>query len=164
MTRNRKKSGRGFTREEWIQHHKRIVEISEKRQKLIQEEKEKKQWGSKVESSIIMEQVGDGRTESILRGEETNTEETTIEMEEDSPKVQKVRKVTGQNGQGDGTIGKIGQSPGGGTGDTRTNSTNANEREVAETTRGVSTQIQVEEKSRFITNEKMVDRFKRQAQ
>ncbi len=33
MTRNRKKTGRGYTREAWIQHHRRIVESSELRER-----------------------------------------------------------------------------------------------------------------------------------
>ncbi len=123
MTRNRKKSERGYTREKWIQHHKRIVEISERRQNLTQEETEKKIWGLNVESSIIMDQDGEVRSETTLSGEEKLPEELKAGREGDSPKVQNVRVGTVQNRHGDRTKGKIVQDHGCGTGDTSTSST-----------------------------------------
>lgn len=43
MTRNKKKAGRGYTREAWRQHHERIVREANKKLSSEWEEKEQKQ-------------------------------------------------------------------------------------------------------------------------
>ena len=56
LTRNRRKSGRGYSREEWINHHKKIVERSEKAAHLVRVEAEKKIPKIMVENAKITDQ------------------------------------------------------------------------------------------------------------
>ena len=56
LTRNRRKSGRGYSRDEWINHHKKIVERSEKVANLVRVEAGEKISKKMVEKANITDQ------------------------------------------------------------------------------------------------------------
>ena len=63
MTRNRKRAGRGFTTDEWVKHHRRIVEKAKKREAKEKMEKEKEREFQESEK-IKKDQT------KVLRGDE----------------------------------------------------------------------------------------------
>ena len=95
MTRNRRRSGRGYTRDDWINHHKNIVERSAKGSKLDPQETERFTMESLIEHSIFTEQ---DREVVVDRQQYKETKHTGEIETSETRKVVKFGKVQAENG------------------------------------------------------------------